>query len=436
MSHRLAYPALLALPFLAGIAALKGLTVDIDTFHGSDARIYHLPTIEHFSQRLEFESYPAAQTPLFHLLFAAWGEVVGFEPWRLRLLNVAISYGAVLALFGLLRRRGLDAPQAFALSLLLALSPYFFGASFTLLTDNLALLFGLLALDRLDRYGESGSARELALGLAAMAGAVLTRQSFLWLALVAAFYLVRTPVPPRLRLAGAGMAALALAPLAVLVAVWGGLVPPSADPASCGLCTDRPGVGRDSLTLRTVGFTIALFGVYAAAVLGPGLARRLRALRSTAVRVAARVTGRGPRMGELALAAGAGALLLIVSPLAYKPVEPGRAGDAGYLWKISDRFPELLGTSLVFWLLVPLGAVALFVLAWRAGLLSLPVVYFAAFLAAALPVGLVYQKYFDPFALLAVALLVQAPDLRDRAAYAGVAALAVAFVAYALSFAG
>jgi hypothetical protein len=449
-----AYPVLLALPFLAGIAVLKGLTVEIDTFHGSDAAIYHLPTIEQFADRLDFESYPAAQTPLYHLLFAGWGELVGFEPWRLRLLNVLISYGAVLLLFGLLRRRGLGAFQSFALSLLLALSPYFFGASFTLLTDNLALLFGLLALDRLDRFGDTASLGQLALGLLALAAAVLTRQSYLWLALVAAFQLVRTPLPARSRATGAAMAAIALAPMAALVVVWGGLVPPGADPASCGLCTDRPGVGRDSLTLRTVGFTVALFGLYAAAVTGPALARRLRPpasgvaartlrrlrVRPTARDVAAPLPSRAgalaPAPRELALPVVAAVALLAVSPLAYKPIVPGQAGDAGYLWKVADRFPEPFGTSLLFWLLVPLGAVALYLLARRAGPASLPVVYFASFLLAALPVGLVYQKYFDPFALLAVALMVQPPDLRERFDYAGIAVGAVAFVAYALSFAG
>jgi Dolichyl-phosphate-mannose-protein mannosyltransferase len=452
---RWAYPALLALPFLAGVVVLKGLTVEIDTFHGSDAAIYHLPTIEQFADRLDFESYPAAQTPLYHLLFAGWGELVGFEPWRLRLLNVLISYGAVLLLFGLLRRRGLGGFQSFALSLLLALSPYFFGASFTLLTDNLALLFGLLALDRLDRFGDTASLGELALGLLALAAAVLTRQSYLWLALVAAFQLVRTPLPARSRAAGAAMAAIALAPMAALVVVWSGLVPPGADPASCGLCTDRPGVGRDSLTLRTVGFTVALFGLYAVAVFGPALARRLRPpasgkaarpLRRLSVRptardvagppLALRAGALAPAPRQLALPVVAAVALLAISPLAYKPIVPGQAGDAGYLWKVADRFPELFGTLLLFWLLVPLGAVALYLLARRAGPASLPVVYFASFLLAALPVGLVYQKYFDPFALLAAALMVQPPDLRERFDYAGIAVAAVAFVAYALSFAG
>jgi hypothetical protein len=244
-----------------------------------------------------------------------------------------------------------------------------------------------------------------------------------WLVPVAAWFLLRSAAPIGRRAVGAALLALALAPLAALVVEWGGLVPPTADPASCGLCTDRPGVGRDSLTLRTVGFTVALIGAYATLVIGPRVLRgRTRLLA---------VPG-----GALALAAGAGVLLLAVSPLVYEPIVPGQAGDAGYLWQISDRLPVVLGSSLAFWLLVPLGCAAILVLVRRAGLESLPAVYLAAFLIAVLPVRLVYQKYFDPFALLALALLVRPPDLRTRWDYAGIVVLCVAFVAYAISFAG
>ena len=454
MSRLWAYPLLLAAPFLAGILVLQGLTVEIETFHGNDAGLYHLPTIELLSNRLELEDYPAAQTPLFHLIEVLWGKLVGFDLWKLRLLNVAFSFAAVLVLFRLLVRRGLEPAPAAALALLFAVSPYYLGASFTLLTDNLAILFGLLALDRIDRFGKDGSLRELGLACVAMAGAVLTRQSFIWLALVVAFYLLRAPLPLRRKAAGAGLAALALAPFAALAVAWGGLVPPGADPASCGLCTDRPGVGRDAFTLRTVGFTLALVALYAAAVFGPSLVRRLRpgarevlprtlrggSLRPSARDLASPAHRRARRLapGPRALAAPllAGALLLAVSPLLYKPIEPPLGGDAGWLWKVSDALPDLLGSSLVFWALVPAGALALALLARRAGLLSLPVVYLAAFLVAALPVGLVYQKYFDPFALLAVALLVRPGDLRGRGDYAGIAFAGVAFVAYAFSFAG
>ena len=428
MSRRLLYPALLALPFIAGVAALKGLTAEIHTFHGSDARLYHLPTILQFSERLDFQRYPAAQTPLFHLLFAGWGKVLGFEPWRLRLLNVAISYAAVLVLFRMLVRRGLPQPQSFALALLFALSPYYLGASFTLLTDNLAILFALLALDRFERFGDGEALWDFGLGCLAMASAVLTRQSFLWLALVAAFYLVRVPLTPERKAAGTGMGALALAPLAALVVTWHGLVPPGSDPASCGLCAER-----DPLTLRTVGFSVALFGVYAAAVMGPSLVRRLRMLRLPPARLAARLSRRKLPWRGLAAAAAAGAMALLVSPLAYRPLSTATPGDAGWLWKLSERLPELLGSSLLFWALVPLGAAALFLLARREGGPALPVVFLAAFLAAALPVGLVYQKYFDPLVVLAVALLARRRDLERPADLTGVALAGLAFVAYALS---
>jgi hypothetical protein len=450
MRRRLAYPALLAAPFLVGVAVLKGLTVEVDTFHASDARLYHLPTILHFSQGLDFERYPAAQTPLFHLLFAAWGKLVGFdELWRLRLLNVAISYAAVLVLFRLLVRRGLGAAPACALALLLALSPYYLGASFTLLTDNLAILFGLVALDRLDRYGADGSMRELALGCLALGAAVLTRQSLVWLALVAAFYILGRPSTLGRKAVGAAFLAAALAPFAALVVTWGDLVPPGSDPASCGICGDTP--GRGAVTLRTVGFTLALLGLYAAAAYGPALARWLKPgardlpagayLRRTRPRELAGATvTRARRLApaplELAAALGVAVALLLLSPLSYEPIAAGRPGDAGYLWQVSDRLPELLGSSLAFWLLVPVGALAVALLARRAGLASLPAVYLASFLLAALPVGLVYQKYFDPFVLIALALLARPDDFSERADYAGVALLGAAFVAYALSFAG
>jgi hypothetical protein len=196
-------------------------------------------------------------------------------------------------------------------------------------------------------------------------------------------------------------------------------VPPSADPLSCGLCTDRPGFGRDALTVRTVGFTVALLGVYALLVLGPSLARRRPHFEGRLVVVGA----------------VAGVALLLISPLEYKPigVEPG---DAGYLWQLSKHLPTVLGSSLLFWAAVPVGAVGAAVLAQRAGWTSLASVYLGCFLLVALPVALVSQKYFDPFALLAVALFARPPDYRRRWDYAGVALVCAGSVAYALSFAG
>ncbi len=437
-SGRLVPAAVLALPFLVAIAALKGLTVEIDTFHGTDAGLYHLPTIRQFADHVDLESYPAAQTPLYHLLFAGFGKVAGFELWRLRLLNAAISYGAALALLRLLRRSTpLEPTQALALTLVFVLSPYFFGPSFTLLTDNLALLFAFVALERIDTFRRSASPAAFAEACLAICAAVLTRQSFVWLAPVAAAFLLLAALPLGRKLSGLGMLAAALAPLAALVIVWGGLVPKGSDPGSCGLCGDQPGGG--GLTLRPVGFTLALLGAYAAVLHAPRLIRRARwmSTRPALVRRAwwwwrrpELVRGAWTWVGG---SVAAGLVLLAVSPLTYEPNAPSRPGDGGGLWKLADHAPEVAGSSLVFFLLVPAGILALAVLVRRAGIVSLPAVAFAMFLLAALPVRLVYQKYFDPMVLVTLALVFRPPDLRRRFDYLGIAVLAVAFVAYALN---
>ncbi len=400
------YPLALALPFLAVAVALQGLTVELSTFHGSDAQSYHLPTIRLFADQLpspDLVHYPAAQAPLFHLLFAVYGKVVGFDLWKLQALGVAISYLAVLALFHLLTARlGLQRPKAFALTLLFALSPYFFGASFIVLTDNLAILFALVAVILFHRSGEEGSMRLFALGCGAVALALLTRQSFVWLLPVGLFYAPRKVV-------GACLLGASFAPLGALVVAWGGLVPKGSDPTSCGLC---PGAGNDLLG-RALGFTFAVFAVYTVAVLGPSVWRQWRSLLAPV---------------GVGVALAVAVVLLIAFPLDFSPPGPGIPGDAGYLWRASEKVPVL------FWVLVPLGTVSAYALGRRAGPRSLAVVFGVSFLLSTLPVRLVYQKYFDPFALLAVLMMVRRDDLERRWQWVGAAALAVGFVAYALSF--
>jgi len=417
-------PLVLALPFVVGTVLLGGLTDELRTFHHTDARVYHLPTIVQFAGELptpDLVRYPAAQTPAFHLVFAAYGKLVGLDIWKLQLLQVVISYLAALAVFRMLVARiGLNRGEALALTLLVVLSPYVLGPSFILMTDSLALLLGILALDRFFAFGAQPRLGVFLAGCGAMAGALLTRQAFVWLVPVAAWALLRSGLPARLKGVGTAAIGAALAPLLALFVAWGGLVPRGADPTSCGLCPTRAGAAESSLSLRATLFTLALVGMYAAAVHGPRLLRGLREWRRAA--------------GATGAAALGGVAVLVAAPLAYSEPVSGVSGDAGYLWKLSDRAPLALESSLLFWALVPLGAVAAWLLARRAGRLSLPVVYLVAFLVAQLPVRLVYQKYFDPFALLAVALLARPGDLRRPWDYVGIVIVMVASIAYALSF--
>src|SRR5205085_7129671 len=171
-------------------------------------------------------------------------------------------------------------------------------------------------------------------------------------------------VPARRRIAAAGLLGLALAPFVALVIDWGSLAPVGANASSCGLCNTPRGVGHEPLTLRSVGFSIALVGLYATATYAPVLAGRLRALRLS--------------LRSFVVPVAFAVLLLAVSPLVYRPISPGHAGDAGYLWKVADRTPVVLSSESIFWVLVPLGSVALWVLVRRSGLESLPALYLGA----------------------------------------------------------
>jgi len=412
---------LLALPFLAGVLALRGLTQVMPTFHAGDEVAYHLPTIEQFARQLwspDLVHYPAAQTPLYHLLIAAWSRVVGLELWRLRIVEVLISYGVALVLYRLLRRyAGLAAGAATLLAGLFACSPYVFGQSFILVTDNLGLLLSLLAVERLLAFQRGGGLPAFALACGAIALAVLTRQSAAWLGLLALVVLV-VHEPRELRTVASGTVLLGLAalPALALVLAWHGLVPPTADPASCGLCAPaqgRLGWAGDS-RLRAPLYAVAVAGVYGTLLHGPALWDELR---------------RGGRSWRLPLAAAAGGVVVLLAvPLAY------HTGDEGWIWRLARSGPEPLGTGWPLWPLVPLGCAVLAMLARRCGLRSLPVLLLGSFLLVQLATRLAYQKYFDPFVLLALLLALRPEQLRDRRVLVGAGCVALLSAGFVLAF--
>jgi 4-amino-4-deoxy-L-arabinose transferase-like glycosyltransferase len=422
-SDRRRAATLLALPFLAGVLALRGLTRTMPTFHAGDERTYHLPTIAQFADQLptpDLVHYPAAQTPLFHLLVAAWGELVGMQLWDLRVVELLISYGVALMLYRLLRRyAGLGAWPAILLAALFACSPYVFGQSFILVTDNLALLLALVAIERLAAFERGEGLTAFAAACGAIALALLTRQSGGWLvALALALLVLHEPRERRELAGGALLLGLALLPFAALALAWHGLVPPTADPASCGLCSPdagRLGWAGDS-PLRAPLYAVAIAGVYGTLLHGPALVDELRA--------------GGARRARLPLAAAAaGALLLLVVPLAY------HSGDEGWIWRLARSGPQPLGSAWPFWLLVPLGCALLALLVRRCGVRSLPVLLLGCFLLAQLATRLAYQKYFDPIVLLALLLMMRPEQLRDRRFALGAAAVVLLSAGFVLAFA-
>jgi 4-amino-4-deoxy-L-arabinose transferase-like glycosyltransferase len=428
---RWSVPLTLAVPFLIGIAALRGLTVGLPTFHAVDEYLFHYPVILRFAHQLPFPDlarYPAAQTPLFHLLMAYGGKVIGYELWRLRLLEVLISYAAALVLFVLLERRvGLDRFTALVLALLFALSPYVYAISFRLLTDNLAILFSLLALERFERFREAERIGPFLVGCLSVAAAVLTRQSTAFLVGVAGLYALRGGLARRgwlavrqgaLAIAAAGAS---IAPAGALFLLWHGFVPPGGDPASCSLCSGgSAGSGAGShLVVQSTELALATIGLYGAVLFAPLL---LRGIPRIGWPISPEL--RGPLAG-----AGLGALLLVLSPAHTSHGE-------GFIWHTARHLPSLLGSSLLFWALVPIAGAVLWARLRVAPRPWLAVVFLGCFLVSTLVIRLPWQKYVDPFALLGIFLTVRKHELVTPRDFAGAGILAIAFVAYTLSFIG
>jgi 4-amino-4-deoxy-L-arabinose transferase-like glycosyltransferase len=421
----------LAVPFLVAVAALRGLTATLPIFHGSDEFTYHLPTIRQFARELptpDLGHYKAAQTPLFHLLLAIVGKVIGYELWRLRLVEVLISYGLAWCVYHLLTRRlGLPALQGVALTLLFVLSPYVYGPAFRAVTDNLATLFVVIAVERLERFRETSDLGAFVAGCAAVAAGLLTRQSVAFMLPFAGLYALRFAPAGRARVLALAATGLAAVPVGILFLVWHGLVPPGSDPSSCGLCAGAgatAGSAAGNLEPPTAELTLATVGLYGVILFAPLLVDIARDAWRAGVDRA--TVGRALR--EPAAGAALGVLVLAIWP-----AHPGRHA-AGLLWNASKQLPAVHGTSLLFWVLVPLAGA---VLSWRARAGThrwLAFVFLGCFVLTAPAIRFPWQKYVDPFALLALIFTLRPQELARPRDLLGALVLGAGFVAYTLSF--
>ncbi len=404
-------PRVLA-PVLAVVlpVALRALLrADLDIYDTRDERLFHHPTIQGFADALprpDLSDYPSATGPLYHLLLAPLAALSDDSLLLLRLATLALALVVLIAGGALLARRTM-APW-WGLSLLLfpvGLSPYFLGPAVRLSTDDAALAFVVLSLLALDHARTRAWAlRPVLLAALAAAAAVLTRQVHGWLVGVLALaplLSITTPWGPRLR--AAGLAALPVLAFAPLVVLWGGPTPPSFSEHDAGLNVE---------VLQT---ELAVLGALALPV-APWLLRAL-----------------GRRGLALALFGGvlAAGLLLGLRPLPWVE-DPLRYG--GSLWRICQRFPDLAGSTLPFWGLLPLGVAATAAIAvadWRRRD-PLPTLAICCFVVANIASARAYQKYYEPFLLMVLGWVVARADRAPRWWWGGPALLALAWAAVAV----
>ena len=358
--------------------------------------------------------YDFATTPLFDVIFAILAKFVSPALPFLRAVNVVATYLASVTLFIIFRSAlGATFWTSLLIALALILSPYVFGISFLLLTDNFALLFAACTLYFILRYLNGGQWNLIAFAALFAACAIMTRQLYLWLlVLLLATCIFRSREDPTEPLSGAfALLGLAIAPLIVLFVSWGGTNPPKYH-------------AYFDFSLRPLSFFTACVGLYGA----PFLAVRMWESPRP------RITGLVSIVGIVLLVAGA---LLWFGPLNDVPLNLHCLKTScppptdGYLWRASLWFPAIGGVNLLFLILVPLGVGVLLRCFYDQNFRSLALLVYFAFGLVSLSNSVLYQKYFDFPAMLVCCLGFY--NLREtRTVHITLLVYCVGFAAYAV----
>ena len=368
----------------------------------ADQEKYHLPVIRTMAQalpRVGLRDYDSATSPGYHLAMALVVRALGERVLLLQLLNVAIGLALVLAIAHAAASAA-GARWALVATLPLVASNYLLTGAIWLTTDNLALLFVVLAL--LACVVTPGSKPRTILAGILAACAVGVRQIHVWLAApIGLAGLLRSgcfrallpsalfppddnaPTDPRARrnafLIACASAAIPFALLAVFVWLWGGLMPPKYRELHAGGFNPA----QPALALGLC----ACFG----AVDLPGALRSLhpRILRDPAPWIGA----------ALGLAAA------LIPATSHSP-EDGRR--YGWLWELVRIAPAPHDRSLLLLALAPIGGATLALLwrgaqrAGRAREASILLVASVAWCAAQSANTQAWQRYSEPFVLIII----------------------------------
>lgn len=371
-----AFIAILALPFLITILFTKGLSSDFSFTMTHDEQKHHYPVVQDFARdwpKMDLIHYSGAMGPGFHVVTATLAQVLGTEIATIRLITTTFSFLAAIALFFLLRDRfKIDPKLSVLLTLAFVMSPYFFGASFAVCTDNFAyaalftsLYFGLRFMER-----EAGPDLIWA-GLFAMIASV-TRQLYVVLFLIYGIMLLRSKLNTGQKAIYSAILAAFAVPLAMLVVAWGGYIPPAFQQSY----TQGAGLYGRSLPLA-----LALAAIYTFFLAPTVLAKVWEWMLA--------------RPAEMAISAAAGGAMLAAFPL-----YAVKDRIDGYVVEFGKAPPSLVHSSWMIWLLIPIGAWCV-VYAFRHFARFWPILALVALVAAALiPSKFLYQRYLDPIVML------------------------------------
>ncbi len=411
-SSRWLHVFILGLPFIVVILAWHGLTRSFPAFQGADESVHFVIVLRVAAQwpRPLLSGYGAWSGPLVYWALATLARPFGTTLEAVRLVVAAFSWGTCVVAYVLFRDRLRARPgDALILSLLLAVSPFFLGQSFHVLTDNPTWFFVVLALERCLAWLEKPSLAKIVAFAASMAAATLMRQIAAWLVVPGLLALFGVPLPRRRLLAGVALLAAGLLPVVALLVYWGGPLPPA--PGVAG-AVGVPFAG--AYRLRNLLLTLGGVGYYAAFLVPAAEIRAWWDRRDD------------PRWAAVVVLPAAVALALVAA---------GALGVVTSFLSLVSRVPftSVGGASLLWWLLVPLGTgclVALLMTRWSDVKSRILLGSSLALLLSAMANPRWFERYVDFAILLVMAGLALATDVkigrsdRERWLLAGIVAVA------------
>ncbi len=415
-------PCVLAVLFACAVLPVIMFGSDA-TSEASDEAAAHLPTVLQFAAQLptpDLRDYPSATGPGYHLLMAVPARM-GVGVHGLRIIGSLAGLALVLLVWRTAARAAGPA-VALALALPLLVSTYVLSGSAWLTTDVLSVLIGTTMV-AIAAWWMPTTRTFLTLAVLFVA-ALSVRQTNVFLAApILAAGILGSPLgrsasdaeqwsgdEPR-SWSRLGAAYLALVPAALLllalVNLWGGLMP-----ATFRSLHDK------GLSLVAPAYGLALLGTWAAIALLPMAPEVLHTVRRHAL--------------AITLVASLAFLGAVVADSTWS-VEQGRWGGA--YWMIVKAFPAIGGRSIVIVTAAVVGAVLAAVLWIRAAEIrrgrqaTIVLVSLLALMVVQAGNSQVWQRYFDPAILVALAWLISLGINRTRPHSAGRAVLGALLLA-------
>ncbi|HEX4792947.1 MAG TPA: hypothetical protein VH370_04095 [Humisphaera sp.] len=381
----LAVAAILTIGFLAALCAVLALDVGRSSRGAADQNDWHLPVIRAFVAQWphpDLSDYRSSTTPGYHL-FVAWiGRLTSTDTRSLRIIGSLFTAGLLITM-GLYTGRRIETVSALALCLPIVCSIYVFSSGVFLLPDN-AGWWGVAAA-MLIALRPKVDVWTYLLGGIVLLATVLMRQIHLWIAaplLVSAIFGAARERDSQRAISRGAMMSLAILP-AILVLLWfrhlwhGHLVPPNQISYTSGGNLAAP-----AMVLAVMGF-LGLF--YCGFLVGGGL------------------KWRATIMGALI-----GAVVGIIPNTTYDTSARRFSGlwNAAKALHDAGHVPYILNRSILMIALAALGGAV--IAAWLAALpvrerwiwAAAVIAFIAASAAAANP----WQRYYEPFVLIAAAI--------------------------------